>query len=183
MLQKKLIITEQLLNINKINTNISKLKILHITNLNEKHNGRLFYNTGRRINNGLIKLNHKVLTLSDRDLLTNYKTIRDVTGSKKLNLTFLETVRNFKPNLILLGHADSIKSESLATIKKEYPDIKISQWFLDRMDTKWKNNKIRFLDKIQFMDYSFCTTDPKALNLDNHKVSFIPNPVDSHLTT
>ena len=68
---------------------ISKLKILHITNLNEKHNGRLFYNTGRRINNGLIKLNHKVLTLSDRDLLTNYKKLADPTGAKKLNETVI----------------------------------------------------------------------------------------------
>ncbi|WP_440676906.1 glycosyltransferase [Candidatus Pelagibacter sp. HIMB1587] len=172
---------DQLLNIYKLNTKISKLKILHITNLNEKHNGRLFYNTGRRINNGLIKLNHKVLTLSDRDLLTNYKSISDITGSKKLNSTFIETVKNFKPDLILLGHADSIKTESLQLIKKEYPSIKISQWFLDRMDTKWKNNKIRFMDKIKYMDYSFCTTDPKVLNLKNHKVSYIPNPVDESL--
>ena len=167
--------------LNKINFNIAKLKILHITNLNEKHGGRLFYNTGRRINNGLIKLNHKVLTLSDRDLLTNYKTITDVTGSKKLNTTFIETVKNFNPDLILLGHADSIKSSSLEFIKNEYPHIKISQWFLDRMDTKWKNNKIRFLDKIKHMDYSFCTTDPKVLHLDKYKVSFIPNPVDASL--
>ena len=166
---------------NEFNSVVSNLKILHITNLNEKHNGRLFYNTGRRINNGLVKLNHKVLTLSDRDLLTNYKTIRDITGSKKLNLTFVETVRNFKPDLILLGHADSIKSESLEIIKKEYPSIKIAQWFLDRMDSKWKNNKIRFMDKIKYMDFSFCTTDPKVLNLNKYKVSFIPNPVDESL--
>ena len=46
------------------------------------------------------------------------------------------------------------------------------------MDTKWKNNKIRFMDKIKYMDYSFCTTDPEALNL---KVSYIPNPVDESL--
>ena len=158
-----------------------KLKILHITNLNEKHNGRLFYNTGRRINNGLIKLNHKVLTLSDRDLLTNYKSIGDLSGSKKLNKTFIDTVKNFKPNLILLGHADSIKKESLALIKKNYPNIKIAQWFLDRMDSKWKINKIRFLDKINYMDYSFCTTDPKVLKLNKFKVAFIPNPVDISL--
>tara|TARA_A100001015_G_scaffold174154_1_gene193593 strand:- start:2316 stop:4409 length:2094 start_codon:yes stop_codon:yes gene_type:complete len=170
-----------LLTSNELNSVVSNLKILHITNLNEKHNGRLFYNTGRRINNGLVKLNHKVLTLSDRDLLTNYKTIRDITGSKKLNLTFVETVRNFKPDLILLGHADSVKSESLEIIKKEYPSIKVAQWFLDRMDTKWKNNKIRFMDKIKYMDYSFCTTDPKVLNLNKYKVSFIPNPVDESL--
>ena len=172
---------KQLTNSEIINLQISRLKILHITNLNERHNGRLFYNTGRRINNGLIKLNHKVLTLSDRDLLSNYRTIGDVTGSKKLNATFIETVRNFRPNLILLGHADSIKSDSLEIIKKEFPETKISQWFLDRMDTKWKNNKIRFLDKIKYMDYSFCTTDPKTLNMDNYKVSFIPNPVDESL--
>ena len=169
------------LNTKKLNFNISKLKILHVTNLNEKHSGRLFYNTGRRINNGLVKLDHKVLTLSDRDLLTNYKSLTDITGSKKLNLSFIETVRNFKPDLILLGHADSIKSSNLELIKKEYPHIKISQWFLDRMDTKWKSNKIRFLDKIKYMDYSFCTTDPMALNLDKYKVAFIPNPVDSSL--
>jgi len=165
----------------KLNFQISKLKILHITNLNEKHNGRLFYNTGRRINNGLIKLNHKVLTLSDRDLLTNYKTFRDITGSKQFNNTFIETVKNFKPNLILLGHADSIKPESLALIKQDYPSIKIAQWFLDRMDSKWKKNKLRFLDKIKYMDYNFCTTDPKVLKLDKYKVSFIPNPVDETL--
>ena len=163
----------------KLNFNISKLKILHVTNLNEKHGGRLFYNTGRRINNGLVKLDHKVLTLSDRDLLTNYKKLTDITGSKKFNSTFIETVRTFKPDLILLGHADSIKSANLELIKNEYPYIKISQWFLDRMDTKWKYNKIRFLNKIKYMDYSFCTTDPKVLKLDKYKVSFIPNPVDS----
>ena len=43
---------------------------------------------------------------------------------------------------------------------------------------KWKNNKLRFLDKIKHMDYSFCTTDPKALKMQNKNISFIPNPVD-----
>ena len=158
------------------------IKILHITNLNERYNGRLFYNTGRRLNNGFIKLNHKVLTLSDRDLLRNYKSLTDISGSKKLNKTFIETVRNFRPNLIVLGHADSIKKESLIKIKKEFPDIKIAQWFLDRMDNQWKINKSRFLDKIEFMDYSFCTTDPKSLKFNKkHKISFIPNPVDQSL--
>lgn len=159
-----------------------KKKILHITNFNERYNGRLFYNTGRRLNNGLIKLNHKVLSLSDRDLLRNYRSLRDISGSKKLNTTFIETVRNFKPDLIILGHADSIKKESLKLIKNEFPHTKITQWFLDRMDDQWRNNKRRFLDKIEYMDYSFCTTDPKSLKFSNkYKISFIPNPVDESL--
>ena len=158
------------------------LKILHITNLNERHNGRLFYNTGRRINNGLIKLNHKVLTLSDRDLLSNYRSLYDLDGSMKLNKTFIETARNFEPDLILFGHADLIKNDSIRKIKNELPKIKIAQWFLDRMDEKWKNNKKRFLDKIKLMDHSFCTTDPKSLKLSRkYKVSYMPNPVDETL--
>ena len=45
-----------------------------------------------------------------------------------------------------------------------------------------KNNKKRFLDKIDFMDYSFCTTDPKSLKFNSkYKISFIPNPVDESL--
>ena len=160
----------------------NKIKILHITNLNERYNGRLFYNTGRRLNNGLIKLNHKVLTLSDRDLLRNYRSIGDLSGSKKLNNTFFETVKNFKPNLILLGHADSIKKDTLRSIKKDFPQIKIAQWFLDRMDDQWKNNKLRFLDKIDLMDFSFCTTDPNSLNFNKkYNILYIPNPVDEAL--
>ena len=30
------------------------IKILHITDLHFRHNGRLFYSTGKKINNGLI---------------------------------------------------------------------------------------------------------------------------------
>ncbi len=45
------------------------------TNLNERFNGRLHYNTGRRINNGLIRLGHNVLTISDRDIIHENKKI------------------------------------------------------------------------------------------------------------
>ena len=57
----------------------------------------------------------------------------------------------------------------------------MSQWFLDRMDSKWKINRNRFLDKIKLLDYSFCTTDPRSLNLYNKKISYIPNPVDESI--
>ena len=154
-----------------------KLKILHITNFNERHNGRLFYNTGKRINNGFIRLGHSVLEFSDRDIVSYYRSINDLNGSKTLNKKLLEVISNYLPDIIVLGHADLIKSETLLWIKKNYPHIKFAQWFLDRMDTQWINNKKRFLDKIKIMDASFCTTDPKSLNLDT-KTFFMPNPVD-----
>jgi len=156
-----------------------KLKILHVTNFNERHNGRLFYNTGKRINNGFIRLGHSVLEFSDRDIVSYYRSLNDIKGSKKLNKKLLEVISNYVPDVLVLGHADLIKIETLHYIKQNYPSIKMCQWFLDRMDSEWINNKKRFLDKIELMDISFCTTDPKSLNINKkHKVLFMPNPVD-----
>ena len=77
-----------------------------------------------------------------------------------------------------MGHADLIKSDILKLIKKTYPNIKIAQWFLDRMDSEWKINRERFADKINIVDASFCTSDPKTLHFNNNKnIYFIPNPV------
>ena len=157
----------------------SCLKILHVTNFNERHNGRLFYNTGRRINNGFIRLGHSVLEFSDRDIVSYYRSINDINGSKKLNSKLIDVISNYLPNMIVLGHADLIKVETLSFIRKNYPQIKIVQWFLDRMDSDWLVNKKRFLDKIDFIDTSFCTTDPKSLNLPLKKnIFYLPNPVD-----
>ena len=158
----------------------SKFRILHVTNLNERHNGRLFYNTGRRINNGFIKLGHTVQTLSDRDTISRERKISDLTGSKSLNNKLLEIISNFNPNLLMLGHADQIQNETLKTIKKFYPSIKICQWFLDKMDdNEWRKNKNRFSKKFRYVDVSFCTTHPSSIkSLSKKNVLFIPNPVD-----
>ncbi len=157
-----------------------KLKILHITNFNERHNGRLFYNTGRRINNGFIRLGHTVQTLSDRDVISRERKIADISGAKSLNSKLIEIVGNYKPDMVVLGHADLILNETLNNIKKFYPSIKFCQWFLDKMDdSTWLTNKKRFLKKIPFLDSSFCTTHPKSISsINRQNVKFIPNPVD-----
>ena len=168
-----------LINQNQRPISVDKLKILHVTNFNERHNGRLFYNTGKRINNGLIRLNHSVLDFSDRDIVSYYRSLNDVNGSKKLNSKLIEVISNYVPNILILGHADLIKKETLIYIKKNYPQIKIVQWFLDRMDSNWLVNRKRFLDKIEIMDASFCTTDPSALKFSSKQnIFYIPNPVD-----
>jgi len=161
-----------------------KLKILHVTNFNERHNGRLFYNTGKRINNGFIRLNHSVLEFSDRDIVSYYRCLTDLNGSKRLNKKLIEVISNYLPDLIVLGHADLVDFVTLNFIKKNYPDIKICQWFLDRMDTQWSKNLVRFKDKMQLMDANFCTTDPKTLNISKkNPIFYMPNPVDSSFET
>jgi len=156
-----------------------KLKILHITNFNERHNGRLFFNTGRRINNGFVRLNHSVLTISDRDIQSYHRSIKDLDGSQKLNNKLIETISNYVPDIIALGHADLINVKTLRFIKENYPNTKIIQWFLDKMTEEWGRNKLRFLDKINLMDCNFCTTSPDALSFSKkNRIYFIPNPSD-----
>ena len=98
--------SEILENTNKKKDKLKKLKILHVTNFNERHNGRLFYNTGKRINNGFVRLNHSVLEFSDRDIVSYYRNINDLDGSKKLNKKFIDVISNYLPDIIVLGHAD-----------------------------------------------------------------------------
>jgi len=47
------------------------LKIIHITNFNNRFEGRLHYNTSKRLNNGFIRNGHNVLTISDRDIISH----------------------------------------------------------------------------------------------------------------
>ena len=156
-----------------------KLKILHVTNFNERHNGRLFYNTGKRINNGFIRLNHSVLEFSDRDIVSYYRKVTDIDGSKTLNNKLLQVISNYLPDIIVFGHADLISRETIKFIKETFPNIKLSQWFLDRMDGEWKNNLKRFQNKFDLMDANFCTSDPKSLKFKKIKpLYYLPNPVD-----
>jgi glycosyltransferase involved in cell wall biosynthesis len=164
------------------------LRVLHVTNFNERHDGRLFFNTGRRINNGFIRLGNSVLEFSDRDIQKNYKSYSDLSGSKSLNEKLRKTCYNFKPDLIVLGHADLISPDMLGQLKDEYPFLKIAQWFLDPLNKNgpdFNKNKRRILDKSQFIDSNFITTSPDALNFLPNKVNnfFIPNPADPSIET
>tara|TARA_B100000795_G_scaffold234923_1_gene194322 strand:- start:3142 stop:5265 length:2124 start_codon:yes stop_codon:yes gene_type:complete len=157
------------------------IKILHITNFNYRFNGRLHYNTGRRINNGFIRLGHNVLTISDRDITHANKSITDPKGSRFLQNYIIQTFNNFKPNIIVLGHADSVKAETLQLLKNIDNSLKITQWFLDPLGIKgpdYIKNKNRILDRGNIIDKSFLTSDPNSLDFDIPNSHFIPNPCD-----
>ena len=182
--------SEKIFKINNFNTkkNRENLRILHITNFNERLDGRLFFNTGRRLNNGFIRLGHSVLGFSDRDIQKYYKSIQDFKGAKTLNDKLKKTCYNYKPDLIILGHADLISVNQIKELKDDYPNIKIGQWFLDPLNKNgpdYHRNKDRVLDKIDVVDASFLTTSPTALDFLSEKKNsyYIPNPCDKSFET
>ena len=167
---------------------LKSLRILHVTNFNERLDGRLFFNTGRRLNNGFIRLGHSVLGFSDRDIQKYYKNLNDFKGSKTLNDKLKKTCYNYKPDLIITGHADLITKQQIQELKEDNPNTKFAQWFLDplnKLGPDFNRNKDRILDKIDVMDGTFLTTCPSVLNfLPKDKKSFyIPNPSDNSFET
>ena len=155
------------------------LKIMHITNFNYRFDGRLHYNTGKRLNNGLIRLGHNVLTISDRDLIHDNKTLKDFSGTSSLQKKIENNYNNFKPDLVILGHADSVTNETLDFLKKD--NTKIAQWFLDPVSKNgpdFDNNKKRIIDKDKLIDATFLTTNPDSLDFKLNNAFYIPNPCD-----
>ena len=162
------------------------IKILHITNFNYRFKGRLHYNTGRRINNGFIRLGHNVLTISDRDITHVNKTLTDPRGVKYLQKYIINSYDNFKPNLIVLGHADNVSAQTLQLLKKKNRNIKIAQWFLDPLGKNgpdYLKNKKRILDRANVIDKNFLTSDPNSLAFKIKDSHFIPNPCDQSFET
>ncbi|MDC3053128.1 glycosyltransferase [Candidatus Pelagibacter sp.] len=122
--------------------------------------------------------------MSDRDLTNISKSFKDPTGSKYLNNLISETINNFKPDLIVLGHADRVENEMLLDSKEKFKNLRVSQWFLDPLSKKgpdYLKNKSRILNKIDAMDSTFTTTSPSALDFKIKNSYFMPNPCDKSL--
>ena len=168
----------KLFNINKNNP----LKIIHITNFNRRFNGRLHYNTGRRLNNGFVRLGHNVLTISDRDIVHENKKILDLSGKNSLQSTIIDNTNNFNADCLVLGHADAVTEKTLEIIKDKNKNLRICQWFLDPLGKKGpdylRNNK-RILNKVNYMDATFLTSCPSILSTKINNSHFIPNPSDN----
>ena len=168
-------------------TKVNKiLKIIHITNFNERFDGRLHYNTGKRINNGFIRLGHNVLSISDRDIISNYKSLADPYGRITLNNKIIESCKNFDPDIIVIGHADNISVETFDYLKNTNKNLKFAQWFLDPISKSgpdYINNRKRLLKFKNFMDSSFITTDPKSIDFKIDNSFYIPNPADKSFET
>jgi len=169
----------------KINLfNISKkviLKIIHITNFNQRFDGRLHYNTGKRLQNGFVRLGHNVLAISDRDIISRNKSINDFDGKKTLQKTIIDTYGNFKADCIILGHADSVDSETLYKLKNLNKNLRVTQWFLDPLG-KYGPDYIKNNERINkhgnLLDSTFVTTDPNSITKKINNSFYIPNPSD-----
>ena len=159
------------------NFNIKKniIKILHISNFGEKSDYRLSnINLANKISNGLTKENVQTINFSDRNFSKlNYFSLID----EKV----LRIVENLRPNLVLLGHTNSLQVETLKNIKDKFSDTKFAFWYEDSINKKgpdFNKNKI-FIEKYKdYVDSFFITTDKNNVDasIPKNKLNYIPIP-------
>ena len=163
------------------------LKILHISNFGSRLYNRLYFiSIAKKLSNGFIRLGHDVTNLSDRDTIRFNRYVTAKSGVDYLNKLFYETVLNYNPDLILLGHSDKIQKSVLEKIRNSNKSIKIAQWFEDNLDKSGPDpvsNQRRLLQYEPFIDHNFITTHPSVLNFLKNKDNYhyLPIPVDKNI--
>ena len=169
-----------------INAN-KKLKILHISNFGNWLFNRLYFiSIAKKLSNGFIRSGHDVLDLSDRDIIRYNRVFPSIKGIDYLNKQIIETVKNYSPDFILLGHSYNIENSTLEQIKDHNKDIVISQWFEDHLaDTgpDFLSNRKKLFKYSSFIKSNFITTHPSALKFIKNSKNFyyLPIPVDKNI--
>jgi glycosyltransferase involved in cell wall biosynthesis len=154
------------------------LKVLHVSNFGERNDHRLSnINLANKISNGLIKRNIHTINFSDRifSKMNNFSSVDD---------KIFRIVENLKPNLILLGHTNSLKVETLKNIKDKFSETRIAFWYEDSINKKGPdfNKNKKFIEKYKDnVDIFFVTTDKNNtdISIPKNKLNYIPIPCSS----
>ena len=162
-----------------------KLKILHISQFDERNNYRLFnISISNKLSKGFIRNGHDVINFSYRDYLNR----TFVKGKHEtLNSKVLTIVDNYRPNLIILGHNNFLYPNNIEFIKSYY-NSKITLWFEDAVGYRgegpnWKQNLSLIEQNNHFIDSYFVTTHPDELKttIPRNKLNHLPIPVDENI--
>lgn len=154
------------------------MKILHIASFRLFDNGDRYYSTERKITNGFIRNGHTVYDYPYRNMAKyNNRLHTKSLGVKKMNKHLLEIVKNLKPELVVLGHAELVSADTLEQMKSINPLIKIIFWFVDAVYDQYR---IDYIFKLQhLLDAAFITTNPKVIpDFEQNKFYYMPNVVD-----
>lgn len=153
------------------------MKILHVSNFGDKHNARLYWNQCFKITNGFIRNGHSVYNFSDRDR-SRSSILNKINNNHSVQKDLLDTIKNYMPDLIVLGHADRINLSTLDQIRKMHPS-KIIEWNVDNLNLD--NTRSKLSKRSVFLDGIYSTTADEQISqcVSENFISFFPNIVDS----
>lgn len=161
------------------------MRVLLAGNFQIRRYGEVRILSDRKLYYGLVRNGHQVLDFSDRDIAAFNAPfrLRDF-GRGAANRRFIETCRNFRPEVIVINHCDILTNHSLQEAKQLNPDVRIAFRNVDALYLP--SNVRRIHERLSCVDHVFLTTAGGPLNQfrgEDAGISFVPNPVDMSIET
>ena len=159
------------------------MRILLVDNLLIRRYGKLRMGPGRALACGAIRGNHRLCEFSDRDLARYMGYGIRALGEHRVNSALLRTVRNFRPEVILLGHCDFIRNATLDRARELVPGLKIAHFNVDPLCDAHPQEQMR--ERMESCDALFATTGGAEhltpFLTSRNVVAYMPNPCDPAL--
>ena len=124
--------------------------------------------------------------LSDRDILSYNSNIVNFKNTSLLNELILKKTYYYNPDLILIGHVNTITNDTFSSIKKYNKNIVISQWYEDNIAPSgpdyFKNTR-NLSTNFNNIDNFFISTHPDDIDKKNKNINyhFLPTPADRNI--
>lgn len=156
------------------------MRIIIVDGFQMRRFGKEKVATSVKLVNGLTRGNHRVLMFSDRDVaaLESWLGLRDL-GRRAANRRLIETCDAWRPDLIILGHCDIIRNETLREIRGLVPDVRI---VYRNVDPPFDAENVKKVEHRRgCVDAIFMTTGGEWLRqfaTPGNPAAFIPNPTD-----
>lgn len=156
------------------------MRIVVAGNFNERKAGANFYATVRKLANGFTRNGHMVIAFSDRDVAREHGRFGfGRAGDASANQRLVALCQQFRPELVVLVHADKITNATLFEIKALAPAPQVAVVNLDPLFLPENPPRIRRFGEVA--DITFITTADEKLQgfaTPSHRMAFMPNPTD-----
>jgi hypothetical protein len=156
------------------------MRILHVGNFGSRAKGAFLHSVAPKLSRGLVRAGHAVVDFADRDAAR----AGNIFGARKFgiaaaNRALVRLAADMRPDLLLLGHADTISAETVAGLRRALPALRVLQWNVDPMFEP--DNIARLRGKLEVVDATLVSTAGEALaplRRPGMRLGFLPNPVD-----
>jgi len=161
------------------------MRILHAGNFGSRAKGAFLHSVAAKLSRGLIRAGHHVVDFADRDVARAATPF----GARKLgiigaNQALTRLAHDMRPDLLFLGHADTLHPRSIAKLRKAMPAMRVLQWNVDPIFEP--DNLARLRTKLDVADATLVSTAGEALaplRRPGMRLGFLPNPVDFSVET
>jgi hypothetical protein len=161
------------------------MRILHAGNFGSRAKGAFLHSVAAKLSRGMIRAGHHVVDFSDRDVARASTPF----GARKLgvhgaNRALARLAHEMRPDLLVLGHADTITAGTVAALRKAIPAMRVIQWNVDPVFEA--GNLARLRAKLPVVDATLVSSAGEALlplRRPGMRLGFLPNPVDASVET